>query len=707
MFVNKQLELAYRFVQETGKHIFLTGKAGTGKTTFLKNLKQNISKRLIVTAPTGVAAINAGGVTLHSFFQLPFSPYIPGHPSNIVHRRFGKEKINLIRSLDLLVIDEISMVRADILDAVDDVLRYCRRNGKPFGGVQLLLIGDLQQLAPVVKEEEWHILNEHYISPYFFYSKAFAATQYVCIELEHIYRQSDPDFIYVLNKIRENKPDDLTLNLLDKCYRSFLSLKEKEGYITLCTHNRQASVINDSHMGSLPGEPYLFRAEIKDDFPEYLYPTEIELELKEGAQVMFVRNDSSPEKRFFNGKIGRIVHLSSEKVEVLCENEFAPIVVERAEWDNTKYVVDDVTKEITQTVIGSFSQIPLKPAWAITVHKSQGLTFDKVIIDINAAFAHGQVYVALSRCRTLEGLVLTSPFKKAAVISDLTLQEFSQKIQCASDLELEFTAATRLYYKEQLTELFDFSEMQRILYSLQRSLDDHFSQLYPAQYALWIKAILLFRNEIIEISSRFCRQLAQMVDAYDGYAENPVLKERIEKGGIYFMEKIEAIEKDLPLLSVFSSDNKIVVKAMKEISERYYKELYLKKSVLPLVHEGFNLLSYLDVKAKVLFDEKLNKLHREKVLKQETPTDILHPELYDALRLWRKQQAEKLKLPAYTVLQQKAIIGISDFLPVTSKELLQIKGVGTKVVESYGEKLLEMVRTYRLEKGIDKNLNFE
>lgn len=467
METNPQLELAFDYLEYTGTSVFLTGKAGTGKTTFLKELRHRSPKRMIVVAPTGVAAINAGGVTIHSFFQLPFGPYIVGQAmersegSNRFSHKFSREKINIIRSMDLLVIDEVSMVRADLLDAINDMLCRYRDREKPFGGVQLLMIGDLQQLAPVVKEEEWSLLQAYYDSPFFFCSRALQAVPYVGIELTHVYRQSDEVFIGLLNKIRDNRADSETLRILNKRYISGFNPDDTEGYITLTTHNNQAQQINRRKLEQLEGREYVYMAEVKDDFPDYSFPTDQRLVLKKGAQVMFVKNDSSPEKRYYNGKIGRIVAISAENILIRCGDEKEAIQVTREEWTNTKYSIDADTQEISETVAGIFKQYPLKTAWAITIHKSQGLTFEKAIVDAASAFTHGQVYVALSRCKTLEGLVLGSPLRPEALINDRTVKQFTEQVEHNQPGESQLHDARREYYLQLLKELFDFTAVVR------------------------------------------------------------------------------------------------------------------------------------------------------------------------------------------------------------------------------------------------------
>ncbi|MGM0377986.1 MAG: ATP-dependent DNA helicase, partial [Bacteroidota bacterium] len=388
---NPELDLAHEFVRFTDRNVFLTGKAGTGKTTFLHNLKETLPKRMIVVAPTGVAAINAGGVTIHSFFQLPFGPIFPGATGGEDNKkhRFNRQKIDIIRTLDLLVIDEVSMVRSDLLDGIDEVLRRYRRNQQPFGGVQLLMIGDLQQLAPVIRDDEWSLLRPYYDSAFFFGSRALKQTDYVSIELKQIFRQQDDAFIDVLNKIRDNRLDRKGLDILNCCHRPEVFKNDGEGYITLTTHNAQAKRINDARLKKLPGSPHTFSAQIDGNFPENNYPTDGELVLKEGAQVMFVKNDPSSEKRYYNGKIGQVTGFDESVIFVKCPGDEEAIRVKPEQWTNARYKIDQQTKEIREEVEGTFIQFPLKTAWAITIHKSQGLTFEKAIIDANAAFAHG------------------------------------------------------------------------------------------------------------------------------------------------------------------------------------------------------------------------------------------------------------------------------------------------------------------------------
>ena len=457
---NIELQNAWDFVEHTGISIFLTGKAGTGKTTFLRAIKQHSTKRMVVVAPTGVAAINAGGVTIHSFFQLPLSPFVP---ESMVKPRFeySKQKRKIMRTLDLLVIDEISMVRADILDAIDSVLRRFREHDKPFGGVQLLMIGDLQQLTPVVKSEEEELLSRYYNTPYFFDSKALQSIQYVTIELTKVFRQQDETFINILNHFRDGNVTDEDFKTLNKRYQ--LNFKPEEGsdYIHLTTHNRIADNLNNKQLRQIESEEFRFCAQTEGQFPDNSYPADYELTLKCGAQVMFIHNDRF--ERYYNGKIGRITYIDEEKIMVACAGDDEAIEVEPQTWENTRYTLNEQTKQIEGEVLGTFTQYPLRLAWAITIHKSQGLTFEHAIIDAQQAFASGQVYVALSRCRSLEGLVLASPLNQNAVINDARVDSYiAQQNMRAAESIRNLPLLKEEYYRMLIMELFNFNEISTL-----------------------------------------------------------------------------------------------------------------------------------------------------------------------------------------------------------------------------------------------------
>ena len=456
---NKELRTAWDFVENTGKSIFLTGKAGTGKTTFLKAVVERSRKRSMVVAPTGVAAVNAGGVTIHSFFQLPFTPYVPD--AKIKDRfEYSREKRRLIASLDLLIIDEISMVRSDLLDAVDTVLRRFRNHHVPFGGVQLLMIGDLQQLTPVVTAEEEALLNTYYDTPYFFSSKALSQVDYVTIQLETVYRQQDTDFLQLLNVVRSGQATERELALLNSRCQPAFAPRPEEGYIRLTTHNWLADNCNEAELRKLTTPSFTYAAEVEGTFPEYAHPTSDRLELKVGTQVMFVKNDPSADHLFYNGRIGRVTHLDSTHISVLCPGDAEPIEVTPLEWENVRYKINDETREIETEVQGKFRQFPLRLAWAITIHKSQGLTFDHVVIDAARSFAPGQVYVALSRCRTLGGLVLSSPLSPHSIINDTRVDGFISRQEANALQSIERLPQLKEdYFRHLLVELFTFDTL--------------------------------------------------------------------------------------------------------------------------------------------------------------------------------------------------------------------------------------------------------
>lgn len=717
MHQNPELELAWQFIERTGTHLFLTGKAGTGKTTYLRKLKNESPKRMVVLAPTGIAAINAGGVTIHSFFQLPFAPYVPESSfstnSKASYRyRFGTEKINIIRSMDLLVIDEISMVRADLLDQVDDVLRRYRDRHKPFGGVQLLMIGDLQQLAPVVKDEEWQMLKGYYDTPYFFSSRALRQTEYFTVELKTVYRQSDQAFLNLLNRIRENHCDSQVLETLNRRYIPGFKPGKEEGYIRLVTHNYQAQRINDYELEQLPGRSYAFRATIDGKFPEYSYPTDEVLELKKGAQVMFVKNDSSGEHRYYNGMIGEVTAVSPGHIEVCAKGDNQPFLLQEEEWTNAKYVLDAESKEIKEDIEGTFRQFPLKLAWAITIHKSQGLTFERAIIDASASFAHGQTYVALSRCKTLEGLVLSAPLSAKAVISDSAVDNFTEEARKNEPDDNRFHSLQRMYFHELLSGLFDFLPLEQALKRYVRLVDEFLYKLYPKQLAAYKEEVERFHDKVTKVSQKFSLQYNRLIDAAQDYATDKTLQERIHLGALYFKEQLQPLE-TLTGNPVPATDNKELKKKLNEAMDELWGLSVQKSELLEFVgREGFSVSDYLKRKAVLSIEETASgakgrkkgktpgeekALHEKKpkTAALEVPADILHPELYSRLVAWRNREATRLGLPVYTVIQQKAILGISNLLPVNKEMLVRIPYFGKKGAEKYGDEILEIVHNYR------------
>ena len=696
---NRELALAFDYVEHTGCNLFLTGKAGTGKTTFLHTLKTRTPKRMIVVAPTGVAAINAGGVTIHSFFQLPFGPLVPGaageNGSGRMDRpgrqfRFNRQKIDIIRSLDLLVIDEVSMVRADLLDGIDAVLRRFRPDSRPFGGVQLLMIGDLLQLAPVVKEDEWQILGDHYETMFFFSSQALGKEGMVSIELKHIYRQSDKAFIDLLGRVRDNRLNDATLAALNRRCDPGFAEQSPEGYITLTTHNRRARKINDQHMAGLPGCEKCFHATVEGEFPSHVFPTAEELVLKPGAQVMFVRNDSSPEKRYFNGKIGRLTHMANESLTVTCPDDSESIIVEPAEWTNIRYTLNPETKEIRETESGKFTQFPLKPAWAITIHKSQGLTFDRAIIDARAAFADGQVYVALSRCRTLEGLVLSTPLERYSIKSNALVEAFVRAVEQDMPGPDQLKAARRDYQLLLLDELFDFSLLWRRLLACIRIANSYKSILVGATPGFFSPIADAVRTQITEVADRFTAQRHRLAADAEDPENAPLLQERIGKAADYFSHKIETLVA-APLDAVtVETDNREARTALTGAIEAALTEAAAKGYCLNTCRSGIIFADYLKARARALLDGPAAKSSRAGTA-PPIPATVENPELYETLRQWRNAKAAEMDLPAYRILPNKALAAISARRPATVQQLLAIKGLGGKNGKRYGKEILDLV----------------
>ncbi len=702
---NRELKLAGEFVQYTGSHIFLTGKAGTGKTTFLRKLKGTTAKRMIITAPTGVAALNAGGVTLHSFFQLPFGPFVPGSETSEQNRRrsfrFSREKKQIINHLDLLVIDEISMVRADLLDSVDAVLRQQRRNDQPFGGVQLLMIGDLHQLSPVAKQDEWQLLRQYYASVYFFSSHALDRTEFITIELNHIYRQSDPRFIELLNRVRDNRLDAAAAGDLNQRFSKDYSPEKTPGYITLTTHNRNADALNNQRLSALTGKKYCFEAVVSGDFPEQMFPAPSTLVLKKGAQVMFLRNDGSGEKRYYNGKIGKIESLSSREICITCTGEEGEIVVEPMEWENINYSVNPETKEIQEEIIGTFKQFPLKPAWAITIHKSQGLTFEKAVIDAKSAFAHGQVYVALSRCKTFEGLVLSSPIPPRGIETDEAVRRFVETTRRNSPTEQQLQSARIDYQQRLLLECFDFQALRNHLNYLVRTVLGNVGRVQVSGVSDMGRVQAIAQEQIFTISEKFKLQLRTLFGERRLPESDAIILERIGKASHWFQDKFSMVFDDIVQKFQVETDNKELGKRLDNTLKNLKQEVAVKRAGIQSCETGFSPPRYLRALSKA---EAAPAPVKAAVPQAPvyTESDIDHPELFQQLKAWRSRKAGELGVAHFQILHQQVLIQIVVNLPDTPAALGKIKGVGKKTIEKYGEDLLALVGTYRKKQRIDR-----
>lgn len=589
-----QLSLAWHIISNTDTHLFLTGKAGTGKTTFLRQLKEKLPKRMVVLAPTGIAAINAHGTTIHSFFQFGFGPQLPDAKRSNKYK-FRKSKIQLIRSLDLVVIDEISMVRADILDAIDATMRQYRDRSRPFGGVQMLMIGDMQQLAPVARDDEWQLLQPYYETPYFFSSHALQSSDFVTVELQHVYRQSDSLFIDILNKVRTNSIDDASLKILNQRYNPTFVPPKKIGYIRLCTHNRQADAINRKELAALSTPSMTFEAEVEGDFPELSYPTEESLELKIGAQVMFVKNDSSAAKEYYNGMIGEVIDFdSNEQIHVRCTDNNKIIKVGKEKWENTHYTLDNDTKEIFEEIVGTFEQYPLKTAWAITVHKSQGLTFDRAIIDVQHSFAHGQTYVALSRCKSLDGMVLSNLIPRCAIINDVKVEQFTNDPRHREPDDRSLVMMEQQYLIRTLDDLFSMLPLRQGINDMVRFLREHFYSQMPKTYSKWVESGELLKP-LEDVAIRFHNQYLSIIL----HGDDDQLQERLRKGAAYFEEQLLFI-RILLKNTLLNSDNKNIRKRRDEILGSIKTSYKLKFQILHHVSiNGFQLQDYLKTKARL------------------------------------------------------------------------------------------------------------
>lgn len=575
------------FIHYTSKSLFLTGKAGTGKTTFLKQLKDNINKEVIIAAPTGVAAINAGGVTLHSLFQLRFKPFIPAkrtsnnHHLNCIYKNeliesihFNKEKVGLLKALELLIIDEISMVRADMMDAIDVILKQVRKQqDKPFGGVQLLLIGDLLQLPPIVKNEDWEILKQSYQSPFFFRSKVLSEHPLAIIELKHIYRQSNSDFIRVLNNVRNNEMTNEDYSLLEKCYRPSLTTTNADGYITLTTHNHRADAINFKMLNALPVTGHCFEALISGDFDSKMFPAEEKLSLKEGTQIMFIKNDKGDTRRFFNGKICTVNKIEAEEVWVSSPGE-SDFLLEKESWKNIQYRYDAIEGKIKEDVIGEFKQYPIRLAWAITIHKSQGLTFEKAIIDAGNSFTAGQVYVALSRVKTLEGLLLRSKINPESIVSNEEALAFiSNGIKNEGTLEVLLEREMKKYVLQKLLDLFSWKIIVQLVTD-HRGNSEKWNYHIKSDQFRWEEEISLSLIKQQETVFKFRQQLENLFLHPSGSLTQ--LGDRIKSAVTYFINEI-----DWKIIPFFDTN-------LKKVKESKYNKNYL--ASLDLINKEFKNL---------------------------------------------------------------------------------------------------------------------
>lgn len=707
---NILFHLAADLVNQSSRNIFLTGKAGTGKTTFLKYIRKHCPKQMMVTAPTGVAAINAGGVTLHSLFQLPISPFIPqtkgfsnkdetiDKHSLLSRLHMNGDKRKLLNELELLIIDEISMVRCDILDAVDTILRHVRkRNDELFGGVQILFIGDMYQLPPVVKDHDWSILSEFYSSPYFFDSNAVKHDRLIYLEFDHIYRQSDQRFIDVLNQVRNNRLDQDGVDLLEERFQPTFRRTKDDGYIILTTHNTIAKDTNAAKLRELPGTLFTYDADVENEFPDSAFPAEQSLQLKEGAQVMFIKNDLDKGKRYFNGKIGRVIRLEDDKIFVHCEDDRDEIEVKKDRWDNIRYDLNTTTRQLEEKTLGSFSQYPLRLAWVITIHKSQGLTFDKAIIDAGKSFAAGQVYVALSRCRNLEGLVLQSGINRNSLQTDPRIVNFAQQSFSEEQLASELDLARIQYRQKLLLHIFDYSKIIAACSDLYGYVRLHLGS-FSEPTADWVFAFLKQLSTLQQTAERFHQQLHRLFAAND---ENH-LNERVKAAGNHFNNENFNLIK-LTHQSPSQTDSMIHAKAYNEFLREMLSQLTMKSLFMDTGDQPFSVDRYHRVRNSYKTPQLTANSYAGTPGKPQG--DIPHPALAQQLRRLRDEICSNKGLPLYMVAGTATITDMVTYLPQTIADMAKVSGFGEAKLRSYGQQFLDIIVDYSREHNLESTID--
>ncbi|MFC0780926.1 helix-turn-helix domain-containing protein [Flavobacterium sp. HJSW_4] len=668
--VSEAAAYTLQFINQTQKSIFLTGKAGTGKTTLLREIIATTHKNTVVVAPTGIAALNAGGVTIHSMFQLPFSAFIPSYDVSAQftetvkfenkeslrrHFKMNNVKRNVIKNMELLVIDEVSMMRADLLDAVDFMMQTVRRNTHPFGGVQVLFIGDLLQLPPVIRDEEWRTLKNYYRGKFFFHSHVLQTYPPIYIELSKIYRQTDDAFISVLNNLRNNQitPEDITI--LNQYVKPDFDFKENKGYITLTTHNAKADSINSQSINDLDGKEYVYTPFVVGDFPEKIFPVEEELKLKVGAQIMFVKNDLSFEKRYFNGKMGVIKSLSDEEIFVHFPEENMTLEVEKYEWKNIRYKVNEQTKDIEEEVLGTFAHYPIKLAWAITVHKSQGLTFDKAALDVSQVFLPGQAYVALSRLRSLDGLILLSPMQMNGISNDQDVMDYALNRATEETLEKALHFETKNFIHNYLINSFNWGELAQEWRNHRFSYNENAAGSEKTKHAVWAHKRMEIIEQLLDPSQKFIAQLNKIfiketVDLF-------FVKERVDAAYDYFFKAMDKLVDDL----IYKMAE---IQKFKKVKEFYEELNFLEdlqtKAVLRLMKA--KLLIEVVVAGEEISKEKLtspniknyksNKAERIREELKTTNTDIFRTEEPVVRYKSTKTEKNELKTAKKTTVEE-------------------------------------------------------
>lgn len=689
-----------QFVNQTNRSIFLTGKAGTGKTTLLKEIIQTTHKNCVVVAPTGIAALNAGGVTIHSLFQLPFGGFIPNDSTpqfspNIkfetkatLRRHFNMSalKRSVIQNMELLIIDEVSMLRCDLMDAIDFMLQVVRKKNQPFGGVQVLFIGDLLQLPPIIKDEDWRTLRSYYNGKFFFHSHVIQQNPPLYIELSKIFRQTDEQFITVLNNLRNNQISVTDIEILNQFVKPDFDLKANKGYITLTTHNATADTINAQSLLDLKGETKIYNAFVIGDFPDKIYPLEENLELKIGAQVMFIKNDLGFDKKYFNGKMGVIHSLSDEEIHVHFPDENKTIEVERYEWQNIRYNVDENTKEITEEILGTFTHYPIKLAWAITVHKSQGLTFDKAALDVSRVFVPGQAYVALSRLRSLNGLVLLSPLQMNGISSDQDVMDYAENRATEELLENSLKQETKNFIHNYLKSSFDFADLAQEWRNHLYSFKETSETSSKSKHVDWAKAQTESIEKLLDPSRKFIAQLNGIFKEEDVYFK--FVSERIEAAYSYFLQPLDNLVSEI----LWKLEEVIRAKKQKALYDELQDlEALQIKAVLQLMKARLLMETVMNgekiSKEKLTSDEiknyRINKL--ESVRAEFRKANITLIEEEADLERYSKKKKEK-KEPKKSTVQETYELWLQKN---TIKEIAAIRKLTTQTIAGHMAKLIE------------------
>ena len=686
-------DFAKDIILNTDTTLFVTGRAGTGKTTLLRYVAESSQKNTVVVAPTGIAAINAGGVTIHSFFKLPFAPFIPSvieAKKLIAGQKMRAEFRSVIRSVDMIIIDEVSMLRADILDAIDVVLRHYRNSKFPFGGVQMVFFGDMYQLPPVCVNDEWFILKDYYSTPYFFSAKVFEKQEIVCLELDKIFRQRDEDFVEILNQVRNNNISKENFNRLNDRYTPDFDLENNPDFVVLTTHNAVSDDINESRLIDIDSKTFIFDAAIKGDFPEYLYPVEQQIVLKKGARVMFTANDHiNPERLYYNGKMGTVVELEDNNVYVTCDGEDDPILVNYETWENNTFSYNRKENSVDVKTIGTFTQLPLRLAWAITIHKSQGLTFQKVAIDAANSFTSGQVYVALSRCTSLDGIVLLSPINRNSIMVDSRIQRFS-KNNFNEDLLPDFVnRKKRDTLCNMLIKLFSFNLLEVAVLDLKGYVTEFradFSDYTPDM----VENILSIVQDLSDVGTRFAVQLRKITNANDF----SLLNSRVNDAKKYFLQRLETLKKAMDITNVSTKKKERANKFSKflnEVNKNLQETLFFLKNLDDDISvEQFYMLRHEFVVEKVNYN--VYEEEKEDANEQTVDSELIAV-IYSKLMAWRNNLAKELDIPSYLIFKKDTIMEMAQKMPDTKDKLLKINGVGKVKAGKYGQECIDIIKS--------------